>query len=131
MRSSAFRGLVIIVGAYVLGVITFAAGGFPAIAAVFLGGSYALTALAALMFSRGVLELFLGVDRPITFFVVLRRITDPLLALFDPLTPGFLLPFAASLYAAFLFYLLKTFLFGDAVLGVPPLFILLWLRLVA
>lgn len=130
MSAEAFRGLAVLVAAYLLGVATFALSGLPVVAAVFLGGSYALSALAALMFSRGVLEFVIGVDRPIAFFVVLRRITDPLLALIGPVTPGFLLPFAASLYAAFIFYFLKTFLFGDAVLGVPPLFILIWIAIV-
>lgn len=131
MSGGPLRGLGILVAAYLLGVATFVAGGLPPAAAVFLGGSYALSALAALMFSRGALEFFVGVERETAFFVVLRRVTDPLLALVGPLTPGFLLPFAASLHAAFLFYFLKTFLFGDAVLGVPPLFILLWIAFVA
>jgi hypothetical protein len=52
------------------------------------------------------------------------------LALIGPLTPGFLVPFAVSLYGAFLYFFLKLFLFGDAYLGVPPLFILLYLLLV-
>lgn len=131
MAASPVQGLVVLVLTYLLGVATFALGGFPPMAAVFLGGSYALSALAALMFSRGVLELFVGVDRPIAFFTVLRRVTEPLMALLAPLTPAFLLPFAASLYHAFLFYTLKTFLFGDAVLNVPPLFIVLYIALVA
>lgn len=123
------RGVLILAAAYVLGVVTFATGGFPPMAAVFLGGSYALSALSALMLSRGVLEIFLGLDRPGVFFLVLRRVSDPLLAMLGPLTPAFLVPFAQALYAAFLFYFLKTFLFGDAVLGAPPLFIMLWLAL--
>ena len=128
---TALKGAAILGGAYLLGVLTFLGAGFDGLSAVFLGGSYALSAVAALLFSRGVLELFLGVDRPIVFFTVLRRLTGPLMALMAPLTPGFLLPFAAAMYHAFLFYLLKTFLFGDAVLGAPPLFILLWIALTA
>lgn len=131
MTASPLRGLFVLCAAYVLGVATFAFGGYPLVAATFLGGSYALSALAALLFSRGILELFVGIDRDIAFFTVLRKISDPLMALIEPLTPSFLLPFAASLYAAFLFYFLKTFLFGDAVLGVPPLFILLFFFFVA
>jgi hypothetical protein len=60
---------------------------------------------------------------------VLRKVSDPLLALVSPITPGFLVPFAMSLYAAFLFFFLKLFLFGDGFLGIPPLFILLYLVL--
>ena len=126
MNALALRGLLIVGITYVLGVGIWIWGGAPANAAVFLGASYALTALAAVLFSRGILEFFLGMDREIAFFVVLRRVTDPLIALFAPLTPGFLLPFAVTLYTAFLFYFFKVFLFGDALLGVPPLFIVLF-----
>ena len=38
---------------------------------------------------------------------------------------------AVALYAAFLFFFLKLFLFGDAFLEVPPLFIVLYLMLMA
>jgi len=129
MQSSALRGLLIVAATYIIAVATFLIGGAPGIVSVYLGGTYALTALTALLFSRGVLELVIGVDRDIAFFVVLRRITDPLLALINPITPGFLLPFAVSLYGAFLFFFLKLFLFGDGFLGVPPLFIVLYLMI--
>jgi hypothetical protein len=129
MSSTALRGLFIIAITYILAVATFLFTKAPGIVAVYLGGTYALTALAALLFSRGILELFIGVDRDIAFFVVMRRISDPLLALLQPITPKFLLPFAVSLYAAFLFFFFKLFLFGDAYLGVPPLFIVLYVIL--
>jgi hypothetical protein len=129
MSSIALRGLFIIAITYILAVATFLFTQAPGIVAVYLGGTYALTALAALLFSRGILELFIGVDRDIAFFVVMRRISDPLLALLQPITPKFLLPFAVSLYAAFLFFFFKLFLFGDAYLGVPPLFIVLYVIL--
>jgi hypothetical protein len=127
MKSGASGGLVVLVSAYLLGVVAFLVAGQPPVVAVFLGGAYALSALSAVLFSRGVLEFFIGVDREIAFFVVMRRITDPLLALFAAVTPPFLLSFAAAFYVAFLLYVLKVFLFGDAFLGLPPLFILLWL----
>ena len=127
MMSPVLRGVFIVAAAYSLAVVFFLVAGAPEMLAVYLGGAYALTAFAAFLFSRGVLELFVGVDRDIVFFVVLRRLTDPLLALVSPVTPGFLLPFAVSLYAAFLFFGFKVFLFGDAFLGLPPLFILLYL----
>ncbi len=129
-QASALNGLFILAATYILAVATFLLGGAPEAVAIYLGGTYALTALAALLFSRGVLEFFVGVDRDIAFFVVLRKVTDPLLALVAPLAPGFLLPFAVSLYGAFLFFFLKLFLFGDAYLGVPPLFIVVYLSIV-
>lgn len=127
MKASALSGILLLVGTYLLAVATFLLGGAPTEVAVFLGGTYALTAIAAFLFSRGILELVVGADRDITFFVVLRKLTDPLLALTAPMTPAFLLPFAVSLYAAFLFFFLKLFLFGDAFLNIPPLFIVLYL----
>lgn len=127
MPATALGGILLLIATYLLALGTFLFAGAPAEVAVFLGGTYALTGLAAFLFSRGVLEFFVGADRNLTFFVVLRKLTDPLLALTAPITPGFLMPFAVSLYAAFLFFLLKLFLFGDAFLGVPPLFILLYL----
>lgn len=127
MPASAFGGILLLIATYLLALGTFLIAGAPANVAIFLGGTYALTGLAAFLFSRGVLEFFVGSDRDLTFFVVLRKLTDPLLALTAPLTPGFLLPFAVCLYSAFLFFLLKLFLFGDAFLGVPPLFIVIYL----
>ncbi|MDX5362297.1 MAG: hypothetical protein LPL29_14285 [Alphaproteobacteria bacterium] len=129
MQASALTGIVILVLTYAMAVATFLLGGAPGMVAVYLGGTYALTALAALLFSRGILELVIGIDRDIAFFAVLRRVTDPLLALVAPVTPAFLLPFAVALYGAFLFFFLKLFLFGDAYLGVPPLFIVLYLAI--
>ena len=126
---AAIYGIGIIALCYVIAVLTFVLGGAPQDVAVYLGGTYALTALAAFTFSRGILEFIVGVDRNIAFFVVLRRITDPLLAVFTPVTPGFLAPFAVSLYVAFLFFFLKIFLFGDGFLGVPPLFIVMYLMI--
>lgn len=130
MSESALRGLAIVALTYLLAAGTFLLGGAPGMVAVYLGGTYALTALAAFLFSRGILEMLVGTDRDITFFVVLRRVTDPLQALVEPITPAFLAPFAVSLYAAFLFFFLKLFLFGDGFLGVPPLFIPLYLMIV-
>lgn len=129
-QASALTGLLMLVATYLIAVVTFILGGAPQAVAVYLGGTYALTALAAFLFSRGLLEFFIGMDRDIVFFVVLKRVTDPLLGLVAPLTPGFLLPFAVSLYAAFLFFFLKLFLFGDAFMGVPPLFIPIYLSIV-
>ena len=131
MQNLAVRGMLILATTYVLAVLTFVLVGAPQSVAVYLGGTYALTALAALQFSRGVLELMVGTDRDIAFFVVMRKISNPLEAMFAAITPSFLLPFAVSLYGAFLFFFLKLLLFGDAYLGVPPLFIVIYLLIVA
>lgn len=130
-QGSAITGIFILAGTYVMAIATFLLGGMPGEVAVLLGGTYALTAIAAFLFSRGVLEFVVGSDRNITFFVVLRKVTDPLLALVAPITPSFLMPFAMALYGAFLFFFLKVFLFGDAFLEVPPLFIVIYLMLMS
>lgn len=129
-QASPLSGILIIVGAYAVAVATFLIGGAPGISAVYLGGTYALTALASFLFARGILELLVGLDRDIAFFVVLRKVTDPLIAVIRPVTPGFLMPFAVSLFGAFLFFFLKLFLFGDAYLDVPPLFIVIYVAIV-
>lgn len=131
MSSLALRGLLIIAGSYVLVVVFFLMSGIPAAYAIYLGGTYALTALASFLMARGILEIFVSFDRDATFFVAMRHITDPLIALVAPITPGFLVPFATSLFAAFLYFFLKLFLFGDGYLGVPPLFILAYLVLMS
>ncbi len=131
MDALVLRGLALLAGLYVLAVVTFVALGLPAVAAIYLGGTYALTAIASLLFGRGLLELFINTDRDMVFFTALRRVSDPLLALIRPITPNFLVPFAVSLYAAFCYFCLKLFLFGDAYLGVPPLFIVFYLLIVS
>jgi hypothetical protein len=131
MSSLALRGLLIMAGSYLLIVVFFMLNGLPATFAVYLGGTYALTALTSFLLARGILEFFVSFDRDAAFFVVMRRLTDPLIALVAPITPGFLVPFATSLFAAFLYFFLKLFLFGDGYLGVPPLFILAYLILMS
>ena len=131
MSSLALRGLLIMAGSYMLVVVFFLMSGIPAAYAIYLGGTYALTALTSFLMARGILEIFVSFDRDATFFVAMRHITDPLIALVAPITPGFLVPFAASLFAAFLYFFLKLFLFGDGYLGVPPLFILAYLVLMS
>ena len=127
MKAAPVVGLIIIAATYAMAVLTFLLGGLPSVAAVYLGGTYALTALSSFLLARGILECFVSFNRDAAFFVAMRRLTDPLMAVVAPITPGFLVPFAAALYAAFLYFFLKLFLFGDAFLGVPPLFIVLFL----
>lgn len=94
----------------------------PVLAAL-LAGAYALASLAAIVFARGVLGLFVDFTRPVAFFRALSRITDPLIALFAPVTPGFLHPAFRPFYAAFCLFFLKMLIFGG--LGAPPLLLYL------
>ena len=139
MNSLALRGLMILTGAFVLCFAVFvsqgpprAEGGAPsgsAFLATLAAGTYALTSLAAIVFSRAVLGLFVDFDRPVTFFRVLGSITDPLVALFEPVTPGFLEPALRPFYAAFCLFFIKMLMFGG--FGAPPpwLLLLIWLTL--
>jgi len=128
MNSQALRGLMILVGAFLLLFIVFMilgpprAEGAPKVdstfRATYAAGAHSLTSLAAIMFARAVLGLFIDFSRPVTFFQVLGSITDPLIALFEPVTPGFLVPAFRPFYAAFGLYFIKLLIFG----GILPTF---------
>ncbi len=135
MNSLALRGLLILIGAFVLCFAVFvilgpprAEGGAPVDSTFFAtlaAGTYALTSLAAIVFSRAVLGLFVDFSRPVTFFRVLGSITDPLVALFAPVTPGFLDPALRPFYAAFCLYFIKMLLFGIGAAPPPWVYLLL------
>ena len=139
MNSLALRGLLILMGAFVLCFAVFASLGPPraeggmqsdsAFLATLAAGTYALTSLASIVFSRAVLGLFVDFSRPVTFFRVLGSITDPLVALFEPVTPGFLEPAFKPFYAAFCLMFIKFLIFGGFGAAPPWLFLLLWLTL--
>lgn len=135
MNSPALRGLLILIGAFLLCFIVFMVQGPPRaeggaqISSTFFAtvaaGTYALTSLAAIVFSSAVLGLFIDFNRPVTFFRVLGAITDPFVALFGPVTPGFLHPAFKPFYAAFCLYFIKMMLFGIGAAPPPWVFILL------
>ena len=139
MNSPALRGLLILIGAFLLTFVVFMIQGSPraeggaqidsTFFATVAAGTYALTSLAAIVFSRAVLGLFVDFDRPVTFFRVLGSIADPLVALFEPVTPGFLEPAFKPFYAAFCLFFIKMLMFGG--FGAPPpwLLLLIWLTL--
>ena len=135
MSSLALRGLLILIGAFLLCFVVFKVQGLPraeggaqidsTFFATVAAGTYALTSLAAIVFSRAVLGLFVDFDRPVTFFRVLGSITDPFVALFQPVTPGFLDPAFRPFYAAFCLYFIKLLMFGIGAAPPPWVFILL------
>ncbi|MFQ5566201.1 MAG: hypothetical protein ACE5EU_07550 [Paracoccaceae bacterium] len=139
MNRLALRGLLILVGAFLLCFAVFVALGPPraeggaqidsAFFATLAAGAYALTALAAIVFARAVLGLFVDFSRPVTFFRVLGSITDPLVALFEPVTPGFFEPEIKPFYTAICIVFIKMLIFGG--FGAPPpwLLLLIWLTL--
>jgi len=139
MSSTALRGLLILIGAFVLCFAVFVLLGPPRaeggaqsnspFLATLAAGTYSLSSLAAIVFSRAVLGLFIDFNRPVTFFRVLGSITDPLVALFAPVTPGFLEASFKPFYAAFCLLFIKLLIFGG--FGAPPLWLLLlvWLTM--
>ena len=139
MNSQALRGLLILMGAFVLCFAVFtslgpprAEGGAEVDSGIFTtvaAGTYALTSLAAIVFARAVLGLFVDFSRPVTFFRVLGSITDPLTALFEPVTPGYFEPALKPFYTAICLFILKILMFGG--FGAPPpwLLLLVWLTM--
>ncbi len=135
MNSLALRGLMILIAAFLLCFVVIKMQGPPiaeggaridsSFFATVAAGTYALTSLAAIVFLRAVLGLFVDFNRPVTFFRVLGSITDPLAALFEPVTPGFLDPAFRPFYAAFCLYFIKLLMFGIGTAPPPWVFILL------
>ena len=128
MDRLAFRGILILAGAFLLSFAIFEGVGPPmaeggaridsTIFATFAAATYTLTSLAAIVFARGILGLFVDFSRPVAFFRALAGVTDPFLALFAPITPGFLEDALRPFYAAFCLYFVKFVIFGG--FGAPP-----------
>lgn len=137
MDSLSFRAVLILAVAFLLCFAVFQGLGPPmaeggtrtdsTILATIAAASYTLTSLAAVVFARGVLGLFVDFSRPVTFFRTLGTIADPFMALFGPVTPGFLHEAMRPFYAAFCLYFIKLLLFGG--FGAPPPWLLLLLVL--
>ncbi len=128
MDSLSFRAILILAGAFLLCFAVFATLGLPiaeggeridsTVIATLAAGAYSLASLAAIVLARGVLGLFVDFSRPIAFFRALAGVTDPFMALFAPLTPGFLVEQMRPFYAAFCLYFIKMLIFGG--FGAPP-----------
>lgn len=128
MDSLSFRAVLILAGAFLLCFLVFSSFGPPmaeggprpdsTILATIAAATYTLTSLAAIVFARGVLGIFVDFSRPVAFFRALAGITDPFIALFAPVTPGFLHEAMWPFYAAFCLYFIKFLIFGG--FGAPP-----------
>jgi len=137
MDSLSLRAILILAGAFLLGFAIFSTQGVPMaeggervnsiIFATFAAGTYSLTSLAAIIFARAVLGLFVDFSRPVAFFRALAGVTDPFVALFAPITPGFLHEAFVPFYAAFCLYFVKMLVFGVA--GAPPPWVFILLAL--
>lgn len=73
------------------------------------------------LIGRSAMNLFLPEDSDWFFMKVFVRATDPILRVFRPITPGFLVPLVIPLYVAWFFYLFRFYLMpwllGYSVMG--------------
>ena len=133
MDNLSFRAIGILTAAFLLCFLVFKTQGVPmaeggqridsTIFATIAAGSYTLTSLAAICFARAVLGIFIDFSRPVAFFRALAGVTDPFIALFAPITPGFLHPVMEPFFAAICLYLIKMLIFGG--FGAPPPWLLI------
>jgi uncharacterized protein YggT (Ycf19 family) len=82
---------------------------------------YVLGVIMWTLIGRFGMRLFLPEDSKFFFSRFFIRVTDPLLRLFKPITPGFLIPAIVPLYVAWFFYMVRFYLMpwvlGYSVMG--------------
>lgn len=82
---------------------------------------YALGMIMWTLIGRFGMRLFLPEDSKFFFSRIFIRMTNPLLRLFEPITPGFLIPAVVPLYVAWFFYLFRFYVMpwwlGYSVMG--------------
>jgi uncharacterized protein YggT (Ycf19 family) len=82
---------------------------------------YALGAIMWTLIGRFAMNLFLPTDSSFFFMRFFVRATDPLLRLFRPITPGFLVEPLVPLYVAWFFFMVRFYvlppLLGYGVMG--------------
>ena len=73
------------------------------------------------LIGRSAMNLFLPEDSDFFFMKVFVRATNPIIRVFRPITPGFLVPLVIPLYVAWFFYLFRFYLMpwllGYSVMG--------------
>ena len=75
---------------------------------------YAAGAVMWTLIGRFALGLFLPSDSKWGFMRIIVRLTDPILKVFAPVTPGFLVPALIPLFVAWFFYMFRFYV-------LPPL----------
>ena len=82
---------------------------------------YVLGIIMYTLIARFAMGLFLRDDSDFFFSKVFVKSTNPLLRVFKPITPGFLLPPLVPLYVAWFFYMIRfylmPYLLGFGVMG--------------
>jgi general stress protein CsbA len=112
----AMRAIFITAAIYVAAILTFTLMGASREVSLFFGGSMALTVLALVMLTRGILER-MARDRKRESGGALNFVSDPFLIL----VPGQMRDSTKAFGAAAILYFTKIFVFGDAALGLPPI----------
>jgi len=82
---------------------------------------YVLGMIMWTLIGRSAMNLFLPEDSSFFFMRVFVKTTDPLLRLFKPITPGFLVPSMVPLFVAWFFFMIRFYLMpwllGYSVMG--------------
>ncbi len=82
---------------------------------------YALGMMMWTLIGRAAMSLFLPADSEWFFMKVFVRVTDPILRVFRPITPGFLIEPLVPIFAAWFFYMTRFYvlppLLGYGVMG--------------
>ena len=82
---------------------------------------YVLGTIMWTLIGRAGMNLFLPVDSHFFFMRFFVRVTDPLLRLFKPITPSFLIDLVVPLYVAWFFFMVRFYLMpwllGYSVMG--------------
>jgi len=86
-----------------------------------IGLDYALGMVMWTLIGRAAMNLFLPIDSDFFFMKFFVRATNPLLRLFKPVTPGFLVEPLVPLYVAWFFFMVRFYLMpwllGYSVMG--------------
>ena len=82
---------------------------------------YVLGMVMWTLIGRAAMNIFLPEDSDFFFMKIFVKVTNPLLRLFAPITPSFLIPFMVPLYVAWFFYMTRFYLLpwllGYSVMG--------------
>jgi len=82
---------------------------------------YLLGMIMWTLIGRSAMNIFLPINSDFFFMKVFARMTDPVLRLFRPITPGFLLDGVVPLYVAWFFFMIRFYLMpwllGYSVMG--------------
>ena len=82
---------------------------------------YAMGLIMWTLVGRSAMNIFLPEDSDFFFSKFFVQFTNPILKVFAPITPGFLIPFVVPLYVAWFFYMFRFYLMpwllGYSVMG--------------